>query len=85
MVGVAVKVTEVPAHIVADDATIPAVGVTVALMVIVMVLEEAVVAVKQVPPITLISQVTVLPFASVVEVNVLEALLCTLVPFTLKS
>ena len=52
--------------------------------VIVIVFDVAVFVVRQ-PPVTVISQVTVLPFVKLVLVYVFEALLCTLHPFTLKS
>ena len=69
----------------AGFAVIFTVGVEFGFTAVAIVLEPAVVEVKQVPPVTVISQLTVLPFASVVVVNILEALFCTLLPFTLKS
>lgn len=82
--GVAVKVTEVPAQIVMADAVIATEGITVVVTFIVMVLDDAVVEAMQLPPVMLISHVMVFPFASVELVNVFDAPFCTLVPFTLK-
>lgn len=83
--GTEVKFTDVPAQIAPGGfAVILRVAAEVVFTEIVIVLEAAVVAVKQIPPVTVISQVIVLPFTSAVEVNVFEVLLCTLVPFTLK-
>ena len=53
--------------------------------VMVIVLELAIVLLRQVPPVTVMSQVTVLPLASVVVLYVFDAPLCTLPPFILKS
>lgn len=83
--AVAVKVTDVPVQIgPAGFAVIFRLGMEFGFTTIEMILEDVVVAVKQVPPVIVISQVTVLPLASVEVVNVLEALFCTLLPLTLK-
>ena len=69
MVGVAVKVTLVPVQMApAGTAAIETVGVTLLFTTIVMVFDVAVVDDKQLPPVMLISQVTVCPLASVVLV-----------------
>ena len=47
--------------------------------------EVAVLEVKHVPPVMLISEVTTSLFVSVVEVNVAEAEFCSDAPLTLKS
>ena len=66
---VAVKVTGVPGHMAADGtAAIVTKGVILGFTVIVITLEDAVLAVKQVPPLTVISQETVLELASEAEV-----------------
>ena len=86
MVGVAVKVTLVPAHIVLPGAAaIDTLTGKLAFTVIVIVFDVAVVVVIQVPPVTVISQVTWSLLASVDDAYVFDALLCTLEPFTLKS
>jgi uncharacterized membrane-anchored protein len=53
--------------------------------VMVIVFDVAVVLVRQVPPVTVISQVTWSPLARPVVAYVFDAPLCTLPPFTLKS
>jgi hypothetical protein len=50
----------------------------------VIVLDVAVFDVKQVPPLIVIAQETVFPFAKVAELYVLEELLCTGFPLTEK-
>ena len=83
--GTEVKFTDVPSQIAPGGfAVILRVAAEVVFTTIEMILEDVVVAVKQVPPVIVISQVTVLPLASVEVVNVLEALFCTLLPLTLK-
>ena len=82
----AVKATEVPGQMApAGKAAMLTVGVRFGLTLMVIVLEEAVVVVKQVPPVTVMSQVTALPLARVVEVKVLDVPDCTLLPPILKS
>ena len=49
-----------------------------------MLLEDAVFTIKQVPPVTVISQVTASPLTSAADVYVLDAPLCTLTPLILK-
>ena len=84
--AVAVNVTLAPAQV----GFVPAVmamltdGVILPAIIMVMVLEVAVLLVKQVPPVTVISQVTSSPSASEEVVKVLEAVFCILAPFTLK-
>ena len=74
--AVAVKVTDVPAQMAPDgDAAMLTVGVTFAFTVMVIVLDVAVVDVRQVPPVTVITQLTASLLASVVLVNVFDALL----------
>jgi len=71
---VAVKLTLDPAQIAPEGlAAIEHVGVRFGLTVMVMVFAVAVVAVKHVPPVTVISQVTSLPLARVVVVYVFVA------------
>ena len=83
--GVAVKVTDVPVQIAPEgEAPMLTVGVTVELTDIVIVFDVAVFALRQVPPVIVISHVTASLFASVVLVYVFELVFCTLVPFTLK-
>ena len=66
---VAVKDTGVQGHIAPEGiAAIVTEGVILGFTAIVMVLEDAVLAVKQVPPLTIISQETVLLLARVEEV-----------------
>ena len=80
------NVTEVPEQIVLEGlTTMETVGVKFGLTVIGMELDVAVAEVKQVPPTMLMSQVTALPLVNVVEVNVFDAPLCTLLPLILKS
>ena len=77
MDAVAVNVTDVPAQIGPDgDAAMLTVGVTYAFTVIVIVFDVAVVDVKQVPPVMVISQVTVLPLASVDVVYTFDDVFC---------
>jgi len=57
-------------------------GVKLGFTAMLMAFDDAVLAVKQVPPLTVIAQVTLFPFTSVDEVYVLAALLCTGVPST---
>ena len=77
--AVAVIVTDVPEQMVVPGlAAMLTVGVRFGLTTIVNPFDVAVVAVKQVPPVTVISQVTALPLARVVEVYILEAEDCTL-------
>ena len=84
--GVAVKVTDVPAQIAPDgEAAIVTVGVTLAFTTMVSVFEFAVLLLKQPPPVIVMVQVTVLPFAREVEVKLFEAPLCTVLPLTLNS
>ena len=67
--GVAVKVTEVPVQIAPEgEAPMLTVGVTLELTDIVIVFDVAVFELRQVPPVIVMSQVTVLPLASVVVV-----------------
>ena len=67
--AVAVNVTGVPAQIVFDgEATMLTVGVTLEFTDIVIVFEFAVLVVRHPPPAIVIVQVTVLPFASELEV-----------------
>jgi len=73
LVGLAVKVTGVPAHMVVADAVMPTEGITVGVTFMVIKLEVAVVEAMQFPPVTVISQVMVFPFASVELVNVFKA------------
>ena len=54
------------------------------LIVIVIVFELAVLVLRQVPPVIVMVQVTVLPLANVVDVKLLRLPLCTLLPLTLK-
>ena len=85
LLAVAVNVTDVPAQIGPDgDAAMLTVGVILEFTTMVIVLDVAVVDVKQVPPVTVITTSTVFPFASVELVKVLDAPLCTLLPLTLK-
>jgi len=73
LVGVAVKVTEIPAQIAPPGlAEIFTTGVKIGFTSMFMVLEEAVGEARQAPPLTVMSQVTVFPFANVVVVKVLE-------------
>ena len=66
--AVAVNVTVVPAQIAPDgEATMLTAGVTLGFTVIVMVFELAVLLVRQLPPVIVMVQVTVLPFASELE------------------
>ena len=75
LVGVAVNVTEVPAQIAPCGLeVIFTVGVKIGFTNIFIVLEEAVVEARQLPPLIVISQVTVFPLARVEVVKVLEAL-----------
>jgi len=60
--AVAVTVTELPAHRVVDEAEMETEGVLLLFTVIPMVLEVAVLVAKQVPPLTVIMQFTLLPF-----------------------
>ena len=84
--GVAVKVTDVPWQTAPKgEAPMVTVGVTLEFTNIVTVFEIAVFVVRQVPPVTVIVQVTASPLANVVLVKVFELLVCTLLPFTLKS
>ena len=70
------NVTEVPAQIVLEGLTaMETVGVKLGLTVMAMEFEGAVVDVKQVPPAMVMSHVTALPLASVVDVKVFDALL----------
>ena len=86
MVGVAVNVTDVPEQILLEGETPRlTVGVTLELTAIVMVFDVAVFVVKQVPPLIVITQITWSLLTIVLEVNVFNALFCTLLPFTLKS
>ena len=80
MVGVAVKVTEAPEHIVVADAATETEGVTDALTVIVMEFEVAVVGEVQLA-FDVIITVTKSPLTNVVLVNVGE-FVPTLPPFT---
>ena len=73
MVGLAVKVTGVPAHMVVADAVMATEGITVGVTFMVIKLEVAVVEAMQFPPVTVISQVMVFPFVSVELVNVFKA------------
>ena len=84
--AVAVKVTLVPAQTVVPGAgEMLTAGVTLALIDIIMLFEEAVVEVRQLlPPAILISTVTWSPLARVLELYVLEAPICTDEPLTLK-
>jgi len=67
--AVAVNVTDVPAQIVFDgEATMLTVGVTLEFTDIVIVFEFTVLVVRHPPPAMVIVQVTVLPFASELEV-----------------
>src|SRR5258706_137920 len=50
----------------------------------VIVLDDAVFTVRQLPPVIVMSQVTASPLINVVEVYVLDAPLCTLIPLILK-
>ena len=84
--GVAVKVTDVPWHTAPKgEAPMLTVGVTLEFTNIEIVFDVAVFVVRQVPPATVIVQVTASPLANVVLVKVFELLLCALLPFTLKS
>ena len=70
----AVKVTLDPAQIAPEGlAAIETVGVRFGLTVMIMEVEVAVVAVKQVPPVTVMSQLTEFPLARVVVVYVFVA------------
>ena len=67
--GVAVKVTDVPGQIAPEgEAPMLTVGVIVEFTTIVIVFDEAVFVLRQVPPVTVITQVTASLFASVVLV-----------------
>ena len=68
MVGVAVKVTEVPAQMVVLLAAIETLGVTVLTIIVTALLVTAVGAAQE--ALLVITTVTTLPFASVVLVNV---------------
>ena len=69
LLAVAVKVTGVPGHMVADGtAAIVTEGVRFGFTAMVIILEVAVLEVKQVPQVTVISQETVLPLIRVAEV-----------------
>jgi len=82
----AVKVTGVPEQIFPGGLAVMFTdGVRFGFTAIVMVFEVAEVEVRQLPPVIVISQVTVFPLASVELVCVLDALFCTEVPLTLKS
>jgi hypothetical protein len=67
LVGVAVKVTDVPAHIVVAVAAILTDAVTDGLTVMVIALDVAVAGVTQ-APVGVMTQVTTLPLAKVVDV-----------------
>jgi len=67
--GVAVKVTDVPGQIAPEgEAPMLTVGVIVEFTTIVIVFDVAVFVLRQVPPVTVITQVTASLFASVVLV-----------------
>ena len=84
--GVAMKLTLVPVHIAPEgNAVIFTDGVTIGLTVIVIALEVAVVDVKQLAPVIVITHVTVLLLANDGVVKILDVPFCTLIPFTLKS
>ena len=59
-------------------------GVIYATTVMVIVLEEAMLKIKQVPPVTVISQLTAFPLTSEDDVKVLDAPICILLPLILK-
>ena len=81
----AVKVTGVFTHTGPEGLAASATeGVSVGFNNIEMPLEAALLVVKQVPPLTAISQETISPLASDVPVNVFEELLCTGFPLILK-
>ena len=76
LAAVAVKVTELPAQTgPAGSTDIEFVAVNNEFTEMVMMLETAVLLVKQVPPVIFISQEILSPFARVLEVNIFEALL----------
>jgi len=80
LVGVAVKVTEVPVHIEAALAEIPTEGINEGFTVMVIPFEVAVVGLTQAKLLVKI-QVTICPLVSVELVNV-ELFVPTFVPFT---
>jgi len=83
LAAVAVNVTGMAAQTVpAGLAAKITAGVRFGFTVMLMAFELAVVDVKQLPPLILISQVTILPFDKLEEVNVLAALFCTWLPLT---
>jgi len=59
-------------------------GVRLGFTAILIVLDAAVLAVRQVPPAIVMVQVTVLPFAKLEVVKVFDALFCTGLPLTRK-
>jgi len=84
-VAVAEKVTGVPAHtVVTGLAAMVTAGVNTGFTAILIVLDVAEAAVKQVDPLILIEQVTISPLTSVEDVNVFAALVCTGLPLTKK-
>ncbi len=80
----AVKLTGVNAQTLVEDATTLIDGVTFGKIVAMIVLEEAVLLAKQVPPVTLMVQLTISPLTSDVELYTFDDPFCTLIPFTLK-
>ena len=80
MVGVAVKVTELPAQIAVADAIMPTEGVTIAVTVIVIALEVGVAGDAQ-AALDVIRTFTTSPFANAAEVYTGE-FVPTLTPFT---
>lgn len=81
MVGVAVNVTELPAHTVVLGVEMLTDGVTVGLMVMVMAFEVAGLPVTP-PRFEVMTHVTTEPVASVVEVKVADVAPLTAVPLT---
>jgi len=82
--AVAVTVTELPAQKIVEVAEIETEGVLLLFTVITIVLEVAVLVDKQVPPVTVITQFTLLAFTGEVIVSEFIGPLCTLLPLTLK-
>ena len=86
LVGVAVKVTEVPAQTVpVGSGAMETVGVTDEETAMVSELDVAVFEVRHAPPVIVITQEMTSPLARVEEEKVAEAPFCTLEPFFLKS
>ncbi len=72
LVGVAVNINALPVHVGLAPVVMAifTAGVTAGFTTMLMVLEVAVVPVIQLPPVTVITQLTALPFANVVLLNV---------------